>query len=250
MTDDIGATAAQGAFALTVFWVSLGVGRIVFGSLDRVLPERIVFRVLPFVAAVSLLLVALTPDGDVNLALAGFALTGLGCSALLPLAVTFSQTELVSVRSMMSGALVAFYMIGFGIASFGVGPLVEHLGMDPSLMYVAAAGSCSCSAPSPSSSSVASARGLVEARSPRLRAAPTFRPRLRRHSRCDAASGRVTSPTAIAGGLIIHRRKAAWSAHRLGSRASLPRTVVAAPGARARPNGGATRRSSWCRRRG
>jgi MFS family permease len=139
MTDDIGATAAQGAFALTVFWVSLGVGRIVFGSLDRVLPERIVFRVLPFVAAVSLLLVALTPDGDVNLALAGFALTGLGCSALLPLAVTFSQTELVSVRSMMSGALVAFYMIGFGIASFGVGPLVEHLGMDPSLMYVAAA---------------------------------------------------------------------------------------------------------------
>lgn len=139
MTDDIGATAAQGALALTAFWVGLGIGRLLFGSLDRILPARMVLRVLPFVAAVALILVAMTPRGDVGLALGAFLVTGLGCSALLPLTVTFSQTELVSIRPMMSGALVAFYMIGFGIASFGVGPLVEHVGMDPSLIYVIAA---------------------------------------------------------------------------------------------------------------
>jgi hypothetical protein len=30
-------------------------------------------------------------------------------------------------------------MTGFGIASFGVGPLVEHPGMDPSVIHAAAA---------------------------------------------------------------------------------------------------------------
>jgi len=138
MTEDIGATAAQGALALTVFWFALGIGRLTFGSLDHVLPETLVFRVLPFVAAAALTLVALTPTGDVGMALLAFGLTGLGCSALLPLTVSFSQVELVGMRAMMASALVATYLIGFGIASFGVGPLVEHLGVDPSLIYAAA----------------------------------------------------------------------------------------------------------------
>ena len=139
MSQDIGATAAQAGLALTVFWVALGVGRIVFGSLDRVVPETTFFQVLPFVASGAFVLLALTPDGDVALALFAFALTGLGCSVLLPLAVSFSQAELVTLLSMMASALIASYMIGFGIASFAVGPLVEQVGMDPSLIYAGAA---------------------------------------------------------------------------------------------------------------
>jgi MFS family permease len=139
MTDDIGATAVQGALALTTYWLALGIGRILFGLLDRVLPETLVLRGLPFIAAGAMALVAVTPDGDVGLALLGFGLTGLGCSALFPLGTSLAQTELVSIRAMVSSSFVAFYMVGFGIASCVVGPLVEHAGIDASLIYAGAA---------------------------------------------------------------------------------------------------------------
>jgi hypothetical protein len=52
-----------------------------------------------------------------------FALAGLGCSALLPLTISFGQKELTTIAASAAGGLIAFYQIGYGIAAFGVGPL-------------------------------------------------------------------------------------------------------------------------------
>jgi MFS family permease len=52
-------------------------------------------------------------------------LAGLGCSALLPLTISFSQEQLVAMSSTAAGAIIAFYQLGYGIAAFGAGPLLS-----------------------------------------------------------------------------------------------------------------------------
>jgi hypothetical protein len=52
-----------------------------------------------------------------------FGLAGLGCSALLPLTISFGQEQLVTMSAAAAGAVIAFYQLGYGIAAFGTGPL-------------------------------------------------------------------------------------------------------------------------------
>jgi predicted MFS family arabinose efflux permease len=54
------------------------------------------------------------------------ALAGLGCSALLPPTISFEQEELVSMSAAAAGGVIAFYQVGYGLAAFGVGPLLDH----------------------------------------------------------------------------------------------------------------------------
>ena len=49
-----------------------------------------------------------------------FGLAGLGCSALLPLTISFGQHDLAAVGASLSGLLIAVYQVGYGIAAFGV----------------------------------------------------------------------------------------------------------------------------------
>jgi hypothetical protein len=54
-----------------------------------------------------------------------FALAGFGCSALLPLTISFGQEQLVVMGASVAGGVIAFYQLGYGIAAFGMGPLVD-----------------------------------------------------------------------------------------------------------------------------
>jgi hypothetical protein len=54
-----------------------------------------------------------------------FGLAGLGCSALLPLTISFGQEEFAAVATMVAGGVIAAYQAGYGVAAFGVGPLVD-----------------------------------------------------------------------------------------------------------------------------
>ena len=58
-----------------------------------------------------------------------FGLAGLGCSALLPLTISFGQRDLAAVGAVGGGLLIAFYQVGYGIAAFGFGPLQDVLGV-------------------------------------------------------------------------------------------------------------------------
>jgi MFS family permease len=53
-----------------------------------------------------------------------FALAGLGCSALLPLTISIGQEKFERYQVLVAGGVIACYQAGYGIAAFGVGPLV------------------------------------------------------------------------------------------------------------------------------
>ena len=52
------------------------------------------------------------------------SLAGLGCSALLPLTISFGQKELTTIAASVAGGLIAFYQIGCGVAVFGATAVV------------------------------------------------------------------------------------------------------------------------------
>jgi predicted MFS family arabinose efflux permease len=100
-------------------------GRVLFARIERWLPTRVTYRVLPFVLAAALVAIALLPDGTPALGILGFGLAGLGCSALLPLTISFGQEQLVVMPASVARGVIAFYQFGYGIAAFCAGPLQD-----------------------------------------------------------------------------------------------------------------------------
>ncbi|MGH8094926.1 MAG: MFS transporter [Chthoniobacterales bacterium] len=139
LTKHFGASTAVASLALTMFWSMVTVGRVLFAVLERWLPGRLVGRGLPFLVSIAFLLSAWMPKTSPSLGVLSFALAGIGCSALLPLAISFGQRQLTTIAASVAGGLIAFYQIGYGIAAFGVGPLQTWAGLDLSAIYSAGA---------------------------------------------------------------------------------------------------------------
>jgi fucose permease len=135
MTKHFGASATIASLALAVFWSIVTAGRILFAAIEKWFPEKLVCRVLPFVVAAAFVATACVPKTDPILGVVAFALAGLGCSALLPLTISFGQKELTAIAASAAGGLIAFYQIGYGIAAFGVGPLQTGVGLDLNIIY-------------------------------------------------------------------------------------------------------------------
>jgi MFS family permease len=125
MTKGLHASATQASFALTAFWGMVTVGRVLFALVARWFPPRRTYRVLPFLLAVMFVVIALLPGHNPAAGIAAFALAGFGCSALLPLTISFAQEQLVTMGAAVAGGVIAFYQLGYGIAAFGTGPLVD-----------------------------------------------------------------------------------------------------------------------------
>jgi fucose permease len=138
MTSELGASTAVASIALTVFWGMVTLGRILFAAVQRRIRSRVTYHVLPFVLAAAFAIVAILPDDTPALGVLAFGLAGLGCSALLPLTISFGQEELVAVSAAVAGGVIAFYQLGYGIAAFGVGPLLDA-GVGLPAVYGAAA---------------------------------------------------------------------------------------------------------------
>ena len=130
-----GVPAQDAAFALTAFWVMVTLGRVMIAFLDR-----FVRGALDLFGAAGLLAVGFqllpSPAGR-RAALPAFAAAGLACSAFLPFSISFAGAEFPRQAATMSGALIAFYQVGYGVAAFGVGPLRQLAGLDYSSMFSA-----------------------------------------------------------------------------------------------------------------
>lgn len=140
MGHSLAASDTLSAMALTVFWVTVTGGRMLFAAIEPWCPERLTFRALPVLLALAFVAIACVPKTAPVLAIFAFGLAGLGCSALLPLVISFGQGELVEMRAAVAGALIGFYQMGYGIAAFGVGPLQTGAGLDLTGIYRATAG--------------------------------------------------------------------------------------------------------------
>ena len=116
-----------------------------------------------------------------------FGLAGLGCSALLPLTISFGQEELASVSAAVAGGVIAFYQLGYGIAAFGVGPLLDG-GVELSTLY-AVGGGHRCG----------DGRVVVRRRASTAEPASSIRCRASSVRRTLPPASRSRSPTAISG---------------------------------------------------
>jgi MFS family permease len=121
---DNGASVTQASLGLTAFWAMVTVGRLLFASIGTWVPASLTYHVLPVVLAAAFLVVAALPDDAPWLGVTVFGLAGLGCSALLPLTISLGQRALPSMAA-LAGGVIACYQVGYGIAAFGVGRLVD-----------------------------------------------------------------------------------------------------------------------------
>jgi len=135
MTESLGASTTIASVALTAFWAMVTVGRLLFAFIEKLFPERRAYVVLPFVIALAFTILTRLQSGSVGQGILAFGLAGLGCSALLPLTISFGQKELTTIAAAVSGFVIAFYQMGYGIAAFGVGPLQENAGLSLSALY-------------------------------------------------------------------------------------------------------------------
>jgi fucose permease len=135
ISQSLGATAAAASFALMAFWGMVTIGRVLFAVIAKRFPPNRTYRLLPFVIAVGFVVIAYLPVGSSFLGILAFGLTGLGCSALLPLTISFGQEEMKIIAASVAGGLIAFYQMGYGIAAFGVGPLEEYAGLSLNALF-------------------------------------------------------------------------------------------------------------------
>jgi fucose permease len=117
------APAALASVALAAFWAAATIGRILFAAIERWLPARTTFRLLPWVIGLAFVAIALVPSSSPALGAATFGLAGLGCSALLPLTISLGRADAPP------GHLIAAYQLGYGIAAFGIAPLHTSAGV-------------------------------------------------------------------------------------------------------------------------
>jgi len=135
---DLGASTTEASLALTAFWGMVTVGRVLFAAIQRRVPPRLTYHVLPFVLVGAFAAIAHLPHDKPWLGVLAFGLAGLGCSALLPLTISFGQEELTAMSAAAAGGVIAFYQLGYGIAAFGVGPVLDS-GVELSTLYGVAA---------------------------------------------------------------------------------------------------------------
>jgi fucose permease len=118
------AMAGAGAAA---FWAALGVGRVSVAALLLRVPPLPVLPALTALMAAGALLAPLAWSGPSGLLL--FAVSGLGCSAVLPLTLGLGGRRFADHRAWVAGALYAALMAGQGTGSFAAGLLRPAIGL-------------------------------------------------------------------------------------------------------------------------
>jgi fucose permease len=136
LTQQRGVPAQWASLALTAFWAMVTVGRVLVAVVSSHVSSRWIYLGLPALLVLAFLFIA-----EVHTALGGilaFGLAGLACSALLPLSISFGGSEFPRLTALVSGELIAFYQVGYGLAAFGVGPLHDRAGLPLSTIYAGA----------------------------------------------------------------------------------------------------------------
>ena len=124
---------ADASYALTAFWLMVTLGRVALAASARWLPAKWVYVALPLALAVVFQFVA-QADGATS-GMIAFGAAGLACSGILPLSISLGGAEFPTRAATISGELIAFYQIGYGVAAFGVAPLKELCDVDYSTAF-------------------------------------------------------------------------------------------------------------------
>lgn len=113
------------SLALTSFWGMVTFGRIFFAAMSKYLSNQTAFLIAPFITSIAFIIIASLVSGQEYWAIIAFGLTGFGCSVLLPLLISFGGRQLKRIAASVPGIIISSYLLGYGVAAFGVGPLEE-----------------------------------------------------------------------------------------------------------------------------
>jgi fucose permease len=136
LTQQRGVPTQLASLALTAFWAMVTIGRVLAAVSSSRVPARWIYLGLPMLLVVAFLLVS-----QVSTAIGGvlsFGFAGLACSAFFPLSISFGGEEFPRLTAVVSGELIAFYQVGYGIAAFGTGSLLGATGVPLSTIYAGA----------------------------------------------------------------------------------------------------------------
>lgn len=118
-----GVQIEEAGYALAAFWVMVSLGRLLISILSVWVSPRWVYRILPFLITFSLAAVSRASSPLAGILL--FGLAGLSCSGFFPLTFSFGQKGFESIAERVSGWIMASYMLGYGLAAYGIGKIVE-----------------------------------------------------------------------------------------------------------------------------
>jgi MFS transporter, FHS family, glucose/mannose:H+ symporter len=135
LSGERGVSPRGASLALTAFWAMVTIGRVVIAAISRRETASKVYVGLAMFLAIAFQLVA-RAHGEAE-GIMAFAMTGLACSAILPLSISFGGDEFPSLSALVAGELIAFYQLGFGVAAFGTGPLKDLAGLSLSTIFSA-----------------------------------------------------------------------------------------------------------------
>jgi MFS family permease len=134
LKNDISIPPALASYALTAFWAMVTVGRLLVSVLTISIPAHLMYRTLPIMIAAAMWAVTKVETNIAGIILFGFA--GLACSAFFPLSFSFAQKRFSSIAETVSGGLMVSYMVGYGLASYGIGKAVELGGFRLGSLYL------------------------------------------------------------------------------------------------------------------
>ncbi len=125
MKEHVHASIKIQSMALAAFWGMVTFGRLLFSFIVKFVSQEYIFQASPFIAMLAFIFISsLVPEADYR-GVAFFGLAGLGCASLLPLTISFGSKKFPSIVSSVPGMIISFYLLGYGVAAFGVGPLQE-----------------------------------------------------------------------------------------------------------------------------
>jgi MFS transporter, FHS family, glucose/mannose:H+ symporter len=133
LSSERGVSPRGASYALTAFWVSVTLGRVLIAAVSRRVPARWIYLGLAVLLILVFQLASRVQD-EIEGVIA-FGIVGLACSAFLPLSISFGGKEFPQLSAVMAGELIAFYQIGYGVAAFGIGPLRDLIGLPFSTIF-------------------------------------------------------------------------------------------------------------------
>lgn len=131
--EEKGLPVEWGGFALATFWAMVTAGRVLVAAVSVWLPVEWIYRALPVLILGTFLGIPTVGGQAANVA--AFAVAGLACSAFLPLTIGFATREFKAIAEVVSGVMIAAYMLGYGLGAYGVGPMREFAGFTLSAIY-------------------------------------------------------------------------------------------------------------------
>jgi MFS family permease len=125
MSQSFGASFEKQSLALTTFWGSITLGRLLYG-IESLMQKKWTFQLFPFLVASAFFIFFSLNSQTTYWPFVASGLLGFGCSLLLPLAINFANKQLDKMTFYVPIVLICFYLVGYIIATCGVGALVEY----------------------------------------------------------------------------------------------------------------------------